>query len=60
MNFEVAKQGSTVAPDFIFRGQGNGHGLGMSQWSAYNMANAGQTYDQILKFFYLGVDIRVA
>lgn len=59
MNFDVTKTGSTVAPDFTLKGQGNGHGLGMSQWSAYNMANAGQTYDQILKFFYSGVDISV-
>lgn len=57
MNFEITKTGSSVAPDFILKGQGNGHGLGMSQWSAYNMANAGQTYDQILKFFYPGVNI---
>lgn len=59
MNFNVTKQGSAVAPDFILKGQGNGHGLGMSQWSAYNMANAGQTYDQILKFFYSGVNVGV-
>ncbi len=59
MNFEVTKTGSAVAPDFVFKGQGSGHGLGMSQWSAYNMANAGQDYDQILKFFYPGVNVSV-
>lgn len=59
MNFEVIKEGSVNAPNFILRGKGNGHGIGMSQWSAYNMAHAGQSYDQILKFFYSGVDIKV-
>jgi len=59
MNFSVTKTGSAVAPDFLFNGKGNGHGLGMSQWSAYNMANNGQTYDQILKFFYSGVNVGV-
>ncbi len=59
MNFEVIKEGSVNAPNFILQGKGNGHGIGMSQWSAYNMAHAGQSYDQILKFFYSGVDIKV-
>lgn len=57
MNFTVKKTGASNSPDFILEGQGNGHGIGMSQWSAYNMANLGQTYDQILKFFYSGVTV---
>jgi len=60
MNFEVRKTGSSVAPDFVLSGKGNGHGLGLSQWSAYNMANEGQTCEQILRFFYPGVSISVA
>ena len=59
MNFTVRKTGSSNSPDFILEGQGNGHGIGMSQWSAYNMANLGQTYDQILKFFYSGVTVEL-
>lgn len=57
MNFTVSKTGSNDAPDFVLSGKGNGHGIGLSQWSAYNMASAGKTYDEILKFFYLGVEV---
>lgn len=34
-----------------------GHGVGMSASGALCMANQGQTYDQILKYFYTGVDV---
>lgn len=37
---------------YTFSGKGNGHGLGMSQIGAKNRAAAGQTFDQILKFYY--------
>ena len=40
---------------YTFSGMGNGHGLGMSQIGAKNRASAGQTYDQILKFYYQNV-----
>lgn len=40
---------------YTFSGKGNGHGLGMSQIGARNRAAAGQTYDQILKFYYQNV-----
>jgi len=39
-------------PIFQFNGRGNGHHVGLSQWSAYNMASQGFTYDQILQFFF--------
>ncbi|MDP4091050.1 MAG: SpoIID/LytB domain-containing protein [Bacillota bacterium] len=39
---------------YTFSGKGNGHGLGMSQIGAKNRATAGQTVDQILKFYYQG------
>ena len=38
--------------------KGNGHGVGMSQYGAYAMANEGYTYDQILKYYYTGVEIK--
>ena len=56
-NFVVEKSGADNAPTFTLRGKGWGHGVGMPQWSAYNMAQAGQTFDQILKYFYTGVTI---
>lgn len=40
------------------KGAGFGHGVGMCQWGARRMAQDGYSYEQILKFFYRGTDIR--
>ena len=37
---------------FIFEGRGWGHGVGMSQWGAYHMAQIGYSYKEILSFYY--------
>jgi stage II sporulation protein D len=37
---------------FIVNGRGFGHGLGMSQWGAYNMARQNLSYLQILGHYY--------
>ncbi|MBI2266152.1 MAG: SpoIID/LytB domain-containing protein [Armatimonadetes bacterium] len=37
---------------FRFSGRGWGHGVGMCQWGARGMANAGYTYRQILNHYY--------
>ncbi|GAB6155303.1 SpoIID/LytB domain-containing protein [Desulfosporosinus burensis] len=37
---------------FIFKGRGWGHGVGMSQWGAYHMAQLGYNYQDILDFYY--------
>ncbi len=42
-----------------FEGRGYGHGVGMCQWSALQMAKEGKTYRQILSYFYPGAVIRV-
>lgn len=42
---------------FMFYGRGNGHGLGMSQWGAKGMADAGYDYRQILQHYYQNVTI---
>jgi SpoIID/LytB domain protein len=42
---------------FLFRGRGNGHGLGMSQWGARGRAAAGQDYRKILSTYYTGTRI---
>lgn len=42
---------------FHFKGRGFGHGVGMSQWGSYNMAKDNKTYEEILKFYYTGVEI---
>jgi len=38
--------------EFIFEGRGWGHGVGMSQWGAYHMAQLGYNYKEILSFYY--------
>ncbi|AET66600.1 SpoIID/LytB domain protein [Desulfosporosinus orientis DSM 765] len=37
---------------FIFEGRGWGHGVGMSQWGAYQMAQLGFNYQDILGYYY--------
>jgi len=36
----------------VISGKGYGHGLGMSQWGAQGMANAGYNYEEILEHYY--------
>ncbi len=43
---------------FAFDGRGWGHGVGMSQWGAYEMARLGYNYEQILKYYFNGISIR--
>jgi stage II sporulation protein D len=49
---------STVPTSYYFDGKGNGHGIGMSQYGAKKMAEEGYTYEQIIKHYYTGVEIR--
>jgi stage II sporulation protein D len=37
---------------FQIKGRGFGHGLGMSQWGAHNLAQQGVNYQQILDHYY--------
>jgi stage II sporulation protein D len=41
--------------NFVLRGLGFGHGIGMSQWGAYNLARQGANHLQILGHYYRGV-----
>lgn len=43
--------------DFVLQGLGFGHGLGMSQWGAYNLARQGANHLQILGHYYQGVTL---
>jgi len=52
---EIVKSNTPLT--FIFSGSGNGHGVGMSQWGAYGMTLQGSRYQDILKYYYQGVDI---
>ncbi|MCB1187394.1 SpoIID/LytB domain-containing protein [bacterium] len=48
---------SELSGGLVIRGDGYGHGLGMSQWGARKLAEDGLDYQAILKYFYTGVDI---
>lgn len=53
-NFEVEKQNGKVK----FSVKGYGHGVGMSQTGADSMAKEGKNYEEIIKHFYIGVEIK--
>jgi len=55
LKVEIVK--SSIPLTFIFSGSGNGHGVGMSQWGAYGMALQGYGYQDILKYYYQGINI---
>lgn len=43
----------------IFEGKGYGHGVGLCQWCALEMARNGMNYKDILSFFYPGTTIEI-
>lgn len=52
-NFTVEIQGDNI----VFQVIGYGHGVGMSQTGADALAKQGYSYEQIIKHFYVGVDV---
>lgn len=52
--FTITKEGDNI----IITTKGYGHGVGMSQYGAYGMALKGYKYDEILKYYYQGVEIK--
>lgn len=48
----------SVSGDFVFKGKGSGHGVGLSQWGAKGMADQGYNYKQILSYYYTGTTVR--
>lgn len=53
-NFENTKEGENIK----FSVKGYGHGVGMSQTGADTMAKQGSNYEDIIKHFYVGVEIK--
>jgi len=45
------------APSWRFYGYGTEHGIGMSQYGAYGMANAGRSSHDILTYYYSGTSV---
>ena len=48
----------TNSNQYNFEGRGWGHGIGMSQYGAKQMAEEGYSYKEILKHYYTGVTIK--
>ncbi|MCX7749786.1 MAG: SpoIID/LytB domain-containing protein [Clostridia bacterium] len=53
----VKKVVPRIPANYIFKGKGWGHGIGMSQEGAKGMANAGFTYEQILTHYFKGTKV---
>lgn len=51
----VAASVGTVPDSYTFNGGGWGHGVGISQWGAKAMAEAGYGYQEILSFYLTGI-----
>lgn len=55
-----AGQSSTIPEGtFVVSGTGWGHNVGYSQWGGYAMAKLGYTCEEILKFYFTGVEVGV-
>lgn len=53
----ISTTGTTGIQSVTVKGKGFGHRIGMSQWGAKARADAGWTYDRILKHYYQGTTI---
>jgi SpoIID/LytB domain protein len=51
--FEVSRDGA----DFVFKGSGFGHGLGLCQEGAHEMARLGFSYSQVINHYFPGTSI---
>lgn len=59
--YAVTQNGSSFnnyGDSIVINGSGSGHGVGMSQHGAQGLAEMGYSYEQILKWYYTGVDVR--
>lgn len=54
----LTTQNKYPSGQITFNGHGWGHGVGMSQWGAYQMAKEGKKYKEILTFYYTGIEVR--
>lgn len=52
-DFQWKRSGGNV----VIQTKGWGHGVGMSQWGANGMAKEGKSYQEIVKYYYKGVEI---
>ncbi len=58
-SFDIERNAQGEVLGIMFYGRGWGHGVGMCQVGAYGMALQGATYEQILKKYYKGIDLKM-
>jgi stage II sporulation protein D len=56
--YDIERNARGAVIGMTFYGRGWGHGVGMCQVGAYGMALDGAKYEQILKKYYAGIDLR--
>ncbi len=56
--FDIEKKHNDTGTDFVFQGHGWGHGVGLCQLGAAEMALEGFTYNQILQYYYPDTQIQ--
>ncbi|THE11516.1 SpoIID/LytB domain-containing protein [Bacillus timonensis] len=44
--------------NYVMKGRGYGHGVGMSQWGASIMGDKGKKYEEIIQFYFPGTTIK--
>jgi peptidoglycan hydrolase-like amidase len=57
-SFDIERNAQGEVLGMTFYGRGWGHGVGMCQVGAYGMAIDGATYEQILKKYYKGIELK--
>ena len=55
--YPITKEGENAPSEFLLKGRGWGHGVGMCQIGAAVMGQQGHPYQEILTFYYRGADI---
>ncbi|HEY2384708.1 MAG TPA: SpoIID/LytB domain-containing protein [Terriglobia bacterium] len=57
-SYDIERNAQGDVLGMMFYGRGWGHGVGMCQIGAYGMALQGATYEQILKKYYKGIELK--
>ena len=51
VSYEDRSYTASSSQNFVFAGKGWGHGVGLSQWGAHDLANFGYSYKDILNMY---------
>ena len=57
-SYDIERNAAGVVLGATFYGRGWGHGVGMCQVGAYGMALEGATFEEILKKYYTGIELK--